>query len=71
MVAQFVNQQNATGAIQSLALSAAGHFAPQPLGYIAASTGRHSQGLPLVAVVECLAVLLVLAFVSADKRASR
>jgi hypothetical protein len=41
------------------------------LGYIKTSTGSYSQGLTIVAVVEFLAVLLVLAFVSVDKRSSR
>jgi MFS family permease len=49
----------------------AGYFAPQLLGYIKTSTGSYSQGLTIVAVVEFLAVLLVLAFVSVDKRSSR
>jgi sugar phosphate permease len=45
----------------------AGYFAPQLLGYLKGSTGNYATGLTLIAMVELLAPLLVLLFISRDK----
>jgi nitrate/nitrite transporter NarK len=45
----------------------AGYFAPQLLGYLKGRTGKYATGLTLIAVVELLAPILVLLFISRDK----
>jgi len=43
----------------------AGYFSPQLLGYLKSTTGRYSDGLVMIALVELLATVLILLFISA------
>ncbi|MFL9923914.1 MFS transporter [Herbaspirillum lusitanum] len=41
----------------------AGYFSPQLLGYLKTSTGRYSQGLTMIAIVEFMAVGMIFLFI--------
>ncbi|MGO4392600.1 MFS transporter [Variovorax sp. M-6] len=45
----------------------AGYFAPQLLGALKTATGQYAQGLTMIAVVQSLATILVLVFISREK----
>ncbi|KAF1045487.1 MAG: putative tartrate transporter [Herbaspirillum frisingense] len=42
----------------------AGYFSPQLLGYLKTTTGRYTQGLTGIALVELLATVLIIAFIA-------
>jgi nitrate/nitrite transporter NarK len=48
----------------------AGYFSPQLLGYLKSSTGQYAQGLTIIALVECMATVLIVLFVSREKARS-
>lgn len=45
----------------------AGYFSPQLLGYLKTNTGAYAPGLVLIAVVELIAPVLILLFISREK----
>jgi MFS family permease len=49
----------------------AGYFSPQLLGYLKTSTGRYTQGLAGIALVEMLGALLILGFIGTRATARR
>jgi nitrate/nitrite transporter NarK len=40
-----------------------GYFSPQLLGYLKTTTGRYTQGLAGIALVELLAMVLIICFI--------